>query len=82
MMAWVGSCSAIASALEGSHLPRALAATARSAYTAANLPAELAVGRRNATAARLGTNRAMSCNQCIGQQASLPVPEIPSEYHY
>jgi putative transposase len=45
--------------------------------TAANLPAELAAARSHARAARLATNRAMSCERCLSQQASLPVSEIP-----
>jgi transposase InsO family protein len=45
--------------------------------TAANLPAELATAREQARAARLAANRAMSCDHCPGQQASLPVVEIP-----
>jgi hypothetical protein len=45
--------------------------------TAANLPAELAAAREQARAARLAANRAMSCDRCLGQQASAPVSEIP-----
>jgi hypothetical protein len=45
--------------------------------TAANLPAELAAARSHARAARLAENRAMSCDRCLSQQASLPVSEIP-----
>ena len=45
--------------------------------TAANLLAELAAAREQARAARLAANRAMSCDRCLGQQASLPVVEIP-----
>jgi hypothetical protein len=45
--------------------------------TAADLPAELAAAREQARAARLTANRAMSCNRCLAQQASLPVVEIP-----
>jgi hypothetical protein len=41
------------------------------------LPAELAAAREQARAARLAANRAMSCDRCLGQQASLPVVEIP-----
>ena len=36
--------------------------------TAADLPAELAAARSKAREERLAANRAMSCNQCIGQQ--------------
>jgi putative transposase len=45
--------------------------------TAANLPAELAAAREQARAARLASNRAMSCDRCLGRQASLPVIHIP-----
>jgi len=45
--------------------------------TAANLPAELAAAREQAPAARLASNRAMSCDRCLGRQASLPVVQIP-----
>jgi putative transposase len=45
--------------------------------TAANLFAELAAAREQATAARLVANRVMSCDRCPGQQASLPIVEIP-----
>jgi transposase InsO family protein len=45
--------------------------------TAANLPVELAAAREQARAARLAANRAMSCDRCLGQQASPPVLEIP-----
>jgi putative transposase len=45
--------------------------------TAANLPAELAAAREQARVARLVANRAMSCDRCVGQQASLAVVEIP-----
>jgi hypothetical protein len=40
--------------------------------TAADLPAQLAALRNKARAERLAANRAMTCNQCSGQQASLP----------
>ena len=45
--------------------------------TAANLPAELAAAWEQARAARLTANRAMSCDRCLGQQASLLVVQIP-----
>ena len=46
--------------------------------TAVDLPTELAAARRNARAERLAANRAMTCNQCSGQQASPPVvPNSP-----
>jgi hypothetical protein len=45
--------------------------------TAANLPAELAAAGEQARVARLAANRAMSCDRCPGQQASLPIVEIP-----
>jgi transposase InsO family protein len=45
--------------------------------TATNLPAELAAAREQARAARLAANRAMSCDRCLGQQAILPIVEIP-----
>ena len=45
--------------------------------TAANLPAELAAAREQARAARLAANRAMSCDRCLGQQASIPVMKMP-----
>jgi hypothetical protein len=45
--------------------------------TAANLPAELAAAQEQARSARLAANRAMSCDRCLGQQASLPVVLIP-----
>jgi hypothetical protein len=45
--------------------------------TAADLPAELAAARSKAREERLAANRAMSCNQCIGLQASLPMSQIP-----
>jgi putative transposase len=45
--------------------------------TAANLPVELAAAREQARAARLAANRAMSCDRCLGRQASLPVVQIP-----
>ena len=45
--------------------------------TAANLPAELTAAREQARTARLASNRAMSCDRCLGRQASLPVLQIP-----
>jgi putative transposase len=45
--------------------------------TTANLPAELAAAREQARAERLAANRAMSCDRCLGQQASLPASPIP-----
>ena len=45
--------------------------------TAANLPAELAAARSHARAERLAANRAMSCNRCLAQQASLHESQIP-----
>jgi transposase InsO family protein len=45
--------------------------------TAVDLPAQLAAARSKAREERLAANRAMSCNQCIGQQASLPESPIP-----
>ena len=45
--------------------------------TAANLPAELAAVRSKARAERLAANRAMTCDQCTGQQASPPISQIP-----
>ena len=42
-----------------------------------DLPAQLAAARSKAREERLAANRAMSCNQCIGQQASLPASLIP-----
>jgi len=45
--------------------------------TVVDLPAQLAAARSKAREERLAANRAMSCNQCIGQQASLPESLIP-----
>jgi transposase InsO family protein len=45
--------------------------------TAVDLPAELAAARSKAREERLAANRAMFCNQCIGQQATLLVSQIP-----
>jgi len=33
---------------------------------------ELALAKGNARAARMAANRAMSCERCLGQQATLP----------
>ena len=45
--------------------------------TAVDLPAQLAAARSKAREERLATNRAMSCNQCLGQQPSLLMSQIP-----
>jgi hypothetical protein len=45
--------------------------------TAVDLPAQLAMARSKTRAERLAANRAMTCNQCSGQQASLPASQIP-----
>ncbi len=46
--------------------------------TAVYLPAQLAAARSNARAERLAANRAMTCDQCFGQQASPPsLPNPP-----
>ena len=45
--------------------------------TAVDLPTQLAEARNTARAERLALNRAMTCNQCSGQQASLPASPIP-----
>ena len=45
--------------------------------TAVDLPAELAAARSKARAERLAANRAMTCGQCTGQQASPPASPIP-----
>jgi putative transposase len=44
--------------------------------TTANLPAELAAARKQARTARLASNRAMSCDRCLGRAASLPAQHI------
>ena len=44
--------------------------------TAVNMPAQLAA-RSEARAERLAANRAMTCNECSGQRASLPESPIP-----
>ena len=46
--------------------------------TGAKVPEELALAKTNARAARLATNRAMSCERCLGQQATLPEGQFPS----
>jgi transposase InsO family protein len=45
--------------------------------TAVDLPAQLAVARSKARAERLAANRAMTCSECSGHQASLPESPIP-----
>ena len=45
--------------------------------TAANLPAELATANSNARAVRLATNRALSCETCLGQPARPTESQIP-----
>jgi putative transposase len=45
--------------------------------TAVDLPAQLAAARGKARAERLAANRAMTCSDCIGQQASVPESHIP-----
>jgi len=45
--------------------------------TAVDLPAQLAVARSKALAERLAANRAATCSECSGQQASLPESPIP-----
>jgi putative transposase len=45
--------------------------------TAANLPAQLAVARSKTRTDRLAANRAMTCDQCSGQQARLPASPSP-----
>ena len=45
--------------------------------TGAKVPEELALARGNARAARMAANRAMSCERCLGQQATLPGETIP-----
>jgi len=45
--------------------------------TAANLPAELAAAKSNARAVRLTTNRALSCQACLGQPAGPTESRIP-----
>jgi len=43
----------------------------------AKVPEELALAKGNARAARIAANRAMSCERCLGQQATLPGETIP-----
>ena len=45
--------------------------------TGAKVPEELALAKGNARAARMAANRAMSCERCLGQQATLPGETIP-----
>jgi len=45
--------------------------------TGAKVPEELALAKGNARAARMAANRAMSCERCLGQQATLPGEPIP-----
>ena len=45
--------------------------------TGAKVPEELSLAKGNARAARIGANRAMSCERCVGQRASLPGEQIP-----
>jgi transposase InsO family protein len=45
--------------------------------TAVDLPVQLAAARSKARAEHLAANRAMTCDQCSGQQASLPESPIP-----
>ncbi len=44
--------------------------------TAVDLPAQLAAVRSKARGERLAANRAMTCSECSGQQASLPESPI------
>jgi hypothetical protein len=45
--------------------------------TAADLPAQLASARSEAWAERLAANRAMTCDQCSGQQSDPPPLPLP-----
>ena len=45
--------------------------------TGAKVPEELALAKGNARAGRTAANRAMSCERCLGQQATLPDKTIP-----
>jgi hypothetical protein len=45
--------------------------------TAVDLPAQLAAARTKARAERLAANRALTCSECSGQQASLLGSPIP-----
>ena len=45
--------------------------------TGAKVPEELALARSDARTARLAANRAISCEHCLGQQATLPGGRIP-----
>jgi putative transposase len=40
--------------------------------TGTNVPEELAVAKADAQTARMAANRGMSCQCCLGQEASLP----------
>jgi hypothetical protein len=44
--------------------------------TGAKVPEDLAVSKTKARAARLAANRAMSCERCLGQHASLPAQHL------
>jgi putative transposase len=46
--------------------------------TGAKVPEELALAKTNARAGRLATNRAMSGERCLGQQATLPEGQFRS----
>jgi putative transposase len=48
--------------------------------TGAKVPEELALAKGNARAARMAANRAMSCERCLGQQATLPGETIPHSF--
>ena len=45
--------------------------------TGAKVPEELSRAKGHARAARMAANRAMSCERCLGQRASLPGEQIP-----
>ena len=45
--------------------------------TGAKLPKKLALAKVNARTARMAANRAMSCERCLGQKATLPGETIP-----
>jgi hypothetical protein len=45
--------------------------------TAVDPPAQLVAARSKARTERLAANRAMTCDRCSGQQASLPESPIP-----
>jgi hypothetical protein len=48
--------------------------------TGAQVPEKLALVRSNARAARLAANRAMSCERCLGQQATSPEGQVPLRF--